>query len=154
MSDVETVVRAVAEFREAELRLWRRAGAALNLTLNAMLALAAILRGEAEGAPLRQVDVREQLMMSPAGVSATINELERRGFVRREPDPADRRAMRLRAGEHAGPIAERLANADVAIRAKAEQFTPEMRGAIVAILDEARGYGDRTYPQDATSDEA
>lgn len=143
---VEAVVRAIAEFREAELQLWRRAGVELELTFSAMLALAAILRGEASGTPLRQVDVRNQLLLSAAAVSSTVDELERRGFVRREADPADRRATLLRAGDHAGPIAQKLEDANTVVRQRARQLPPEALATVVALIQDAQHYGDSAYP--------
>ncbi|WP_158564336.1 MarR family winged helix-turn-helix transcriptional regulator [Jiangella anatolica] len=45
------------------------------------------------GAPLRVVDLARQLDVVPRSATSVVDLLEERGFVTRQPDPADRRAI-------------------------------------------------------------
>lgn len=44
---------------------------------------------------IRMTDLARQIALSKAGLTALIDRLERRSLVRRVPDPADRRAIRI-----------------------------------------------------------
>jgi DNA-binding MarR family transcriptional regulator len=45
--------------------------------------------------PLRVNQLAETVVLSPTAMSRFVDRLERDGYVRREPDPADRRALRV-----------------------------------------------------------
>jgi DNA-binding MarR family transcriptional regulator len=49
----------------------------------------------APGSGLRVNEVARAVVLSPTGMSRFVDRLEREGLVRREPDPADRRALQV-----------------------------------------------------------
>ncbi|WP_233434256.1 MarR family winged helix-turn-helix transcriptional regulator [Nocardia yamanashiensis] len=58
-----------------------------GLDLNALMRLT-----RSPGRKLRMTDLANQTNLSTSGVTRLVDRLERNGFVRREPDPADRRS--------------------------------------------------------------
>ncbi|MEV6767626.1 MarR family transcriptional regulator [Nocardia sp. NPDC051030] len=65
---------------------WKRNGLS-GLDLNALLRLS-----RSPGRKLRMTDLAVQTKLSTSGVTRLVDRLERNGFVRREPDPTDRRS--------------------------------------------------------------
>jgi DNA-binding MarR family transcriptional regulator len=64
----------------------------LNVSRTAMIILAALRRaGDPER--LSPSELSQAAMLSSAGMTAQLDQLEERGLVRRSPDPADRRAL-------------------------------------------------------------
>ena len=68
-------------------------------------ALTAIHRAEREGHPLTGRELADELSLSPAAVSYLVDRLAETGHVFREPDPSDRRRVRLRIGERGVSVA-------------------------------------------------
>ncbi|GAB4589187.1 MarR family winged helix-turn-helix transcriptional regulator [Nocardia sp. IFM 10818] len=58
-----------------------------GLDLNALMRLS-----RSPGRKLRMTDLAVQTSLSTSGVTRLVDRLERNGFVRREPDPSDRRS--------------------------------------------------------------
>ena len=52
----------------------------------------------------KQIELAERLDMEPITLSRIIDKLEQAGLVRRDPDPADRRAWRLELTDKACPL--------------------------------------------------
>ncbi len=142
---VEETLTAFLAFRESDMMQWRRAGMMTGLTHSAMLALATTLRADMKGAPLRQVDLRNILHLSPAGTSAIIDELEARELVERTYDPRDRRSNLLRAGASAVPFVEKLSRVDAGFREHVQRLTADQRAAVIGVLDYMREVGDTDY---------
>ena len=93
--DVERMAEGIVRLRA---EIMRRRGqtadlGAAELTTPQALGLRAIVL---EG-PLRMSDLAQRLGVSVATASRTVDGLARRGFVRRDSDPADARAVRVRA---------------------------------------------------------
>ncbi|MGW4351698.1 MarR family winged helix-turn-helix transcriptional regulator [Nocardia sp. NPDC004582] len=65
---------------------WKSNGLS-GLDLNALMRLS-----RSPGRRLRMTDLATQTDLSTSGVTRLVDRLERNGFVRREPDPADRRS--------------------------------------------------------------
>ncbi|MEU1207869.1 MarR family transcriptional regulator [Nocardia sp. NPDC005825] len=65
---------------------WKSNGLS-GLDLNALMRLS-----RSPGRRLRMTDLATQTGLSTSGVTRLVDRLERNGFVRREPDPADRRS--------------------------------------------------------------
>ena len=61
----------------------------------ASFARARVLMHIAREGPLRSIDLAESFGYAPRTVTEAIDGLERDGLVRRDPDPADRRAKRI-----------------------------------------------------------
>jgi DNA-binding MarR family transcriptional regulator len=68
-------------------------GTGVELTSPQALALRAVVRG----GPLRVGALADELGVTVATASRTVDALTARGLVRREPDPEDARAVRVRA---------------------------------------------------------
>ncbi|MFI1912149.1 MarR family winged helix-turn-helix transcriptional regulator [Nocardia sp. NPDC020380] len=66
--------------------IWKANGLS-GLDLNALIRLT-----RSPGRKLRMTDLATQTALSTSGVTRLVDRLERNGFVRREPDPADRRS--------------------------------------------------------------
>ena len=78
----------------------------------------AALRGIRDGA-ISPGELARQWQVTPAVLTGIVDRLERRGLVRREPDPRDRRRLRLAltaAGRAASAEVERVLTADLAAR--------------------------------------
>ncbi len=79
-------------------------------------ALVVILEAERQGAPATPGVLRQQLNLTSGAVTGTVDRLVRGGHVRREPDPYDRRQIRLYEAddgaalgqEFFGPLGERV----------------------------------------------
>ena len=100
------------------LRQWvtarvQAAGADAGLSLRQYAALHTIRQGATSPGELAR-----QWQVTPAVITGVIDRLERRGLVRREPDPADRRRLRLaltESGEAAAVEIERALTDDLAV---------------------------------------
>ena len=67
----------------------------------------------------RQAMLAERMRIEPMTLTNFLDRLERRGLVVREPDPADRRAKRVRVTPAAEPLLERIRALAAAVRAQA-----------------------------------
>jgi DNA-binding MarR family transcriptional regulator len=74
------------------------------------------------------------LGLSSAAVSKTLAKLERRGFIRREPNPADRRAVRITVTEAGAAAADELFPRQLAIEARLLEGLGEDRAKVVEAL--------------------
>jgi DNA-binding MarR family transcriptional regulator len=74
------------------------------------------------------------LGVSPAAVSKSLVKLERRGFIRREPNPADRRAVRITATEAGAAAADDLFPRQLAVEARLLEGLGEDRATVVEAL--------------------
>jgi DNA-binding MarR family transcriptional regulator len=75
---------------------------------------------------LRQAQLAEILEMQPISVARQIDRMEAAGWLRRVPDPGDRRAVNLYVEKKAEPILETLRSRGAALR----------RGALKGISEE------------------
>ncbi len=73
----------------------------------------AVLVTLAEVAPIRQARLEQQIRVDHATFVATVNELERRGALHREPDPTDGRTLLVRLTNDGETL---LARVEVAMR--------------------------------------
>lgn len=132
---------AFIDFRVADMDIWRRAGARLDLTTNGSMVLAYVLRQHSLGEVVRQVDIRTALQLSAAGASTIVDVLERRGLVRREPFEGDRRALSIVPTIEGHAIEEVVRIADDRFFELAASVTPAELEAFVRILDGMREHG-------------
>jgi DNA-binding MarR family transcriptional regulator len=102
--------------------------------------VAHLLKGES--AP-RMADLAEWLDVVPRAVTSLTDALEERGLVRRAPDPANRRVVRIELTEAGGDAVRRLRQAR---RAAAEELLAPLDAdqrdalaALLAVLDTAPG---------------
>src|SRR5690606_38856216 len=75
---------------------------------------------------MNQARLAEMLEVEPITLCRMIDRMEQSGLVRREPDPADRRARLLFNTDAAGPLLDSLRKVSTEIHGEAmEGFTPE-----------------------------
>jgi cytochrome P450/DNA-binding MarR family transcriptional regulator len=119
-ADAEPAARArqilelLPVLRQAVTARVQAAGVDHELSLRQYAALVTIRDGAASPGELAR-----RWQVTPAVVTGIVDRLERRGLVRREPDPADRRRLRLtltEAGLAAGREIERALSDDLAAR--------------------------------------
>jgi DNA-binding MarR family transcriptional regulator len=95
----------------------------------------------ARDAPLTQTELGRRLRLEKSTVSRLIGQLDKRGWIGREPDPTDRRAVRLTLTEAGERAAANLAAAREAKFARLLEGIPETERAGVlralTILTEA-----------------
>ena len=139
---------AFLEFRVADIDIWRRAGQMLDLTTNAMMVLAVVLRSHYRGEAVRQVDIRTALHLSAAGASTIIDVLEERGLVKREPFEGDRRALRIVPTIEGHAVEQIVAEADDYLLDLLAEMQPDEVAAVVRVFDAMRVYGASQFPVD------
>jgi DNA-binding MarR family transcriptional regulator len=67
----------------------------------------------------RQSALAERMRVEPMTLSNFLDRLERRGFIRREADPQDRRAKRIRITDKAKPLLKRIRAIAAIVRERA-----------------------------------
>lgn len=115
-------VRALAQTHDVILTFANEALSRHGLSPAARQALGAL---DGEGAPLSPGEVAERLLLTPGSVTSLLDTLERRGLVRRSPDPEDRRRV--------------LVSITEAGRRLVDQFVPEavaLQTAVMGALSE------------------
>lgn len=98
---------------------------------------------ELAGGPLGQSALAAQLALSKSTVSRLVAHLEARGWVERQPDPTDRRAVRLALTSSGRTAADRLATArrtrfEALLAALPEADRPRVIDAVHLLTDAAR----------------
>lgn len=93
-----------------------------------------VLRLAAEDARPSQRELSEFLQLDPSQIVALVDELERSGLARREPDPTDRRAKVVVATESGVELADR---AQAALRRLGREWMAEIDAADRAAFSSA-----------------
>lgn len=88
---------------------------------------------------VKQTELADILEVSPITLARQIDRLEAGGWVRRQPDPKDRRANRLYLAEKAGPMLDELKSRGQETKAEAlVGFSDEERELITQLLARVR----------------
>jgi DNA-binding MarR family transcriptional regulator len=133
---VTDLLGAVRRFRGADDRMRRRTSAGMGMNVSDLAALQLVVAGERRGRAVHPHDVARDLRITTASTVKLVDRLVAAGHLRREPDPDDRRAVRLVATEHAhDEIRERLSRMHAGMAEAARAVPPAARGAVVAYLD-------------------
>lgn len=82
---------------------------------------------------LRAQFIAERLAVSPASLSDSLRALEQKGWLQRQPDPADRRARRLRLSAEGQALARRLAAPEHGLAALMADLDEADVGALLRI---------------------
>ncbi|QYJ15016.1 hypothetical protein Rxycam_00827 [Rubrobacter xylanophilus DSM 9941] len=99
--------------------------------------LAALEHLQAAG-PMTMGELGARLSMSPGAVTALVDRLERRGYLERAPNPADRRSSLVRVtGKGVDEPFRRLRPYILDIQALEERMSPSEREAVSRFLAEA-----------------
>lgn len=69
--------------------------------------------------PSRQAEIAERLAIGAMSVTGLVDRLEKAGFVRRLPDPDDRRANRVELTQASQPVLEQVDRLKAALRRRA-----------------------------------
>lgn len=85
---------------------------------------------------IRQAVLAERLEVTPITVARLIDRLDAAGWVRREPDPGDRRAALLYLTPKAGPILDEMrAHASAALECAMAGIPPRAREQLAVLLE-------------------
>jgi DNA-binding MarR family transcriptional regulator len=87
------VLEAFRAYRAAESAMRRRTREAMAMGENDLLALRFVLRARNQGGTVGPKDLARYLDISSASTTVLLDRLEKRGHLRREPSPSDRRAL-------------------------------------------------------------
>lgn len=93
---IETLGRIVVRWQDATQKYDEAVGAIYGLNASERLCLSFLWPG-----PQTASAIAREIRLTPAAVTALIDRLEKRGFVRRRPDPDDRRKVWVEAAEEA-----------------------------------------------------
>lgn len=122
------LVRTSEAFVDATARSLRQHG----LSVGARQTLA-ILDGE--GLPLSPTTIAERLIVTTASMTSLLDTLERKGLVRREPDPLDRRRLLISITAAGSEAINRLLPEMVALQtAMATTLTETERAELLRLL--------------------
>ena len=94
----------------------------------------ATLRRSGEPYALSPSQLSSTLMLTTGGMTGRLDKLERADLVQRVPDPADRRALRVRLTEHGRQVIDEAVAAGLAAQHDALQGVPEEQRAQLAHL--------------------
>lgn len=88
------------------------------------------------GGPLTPSQISERMLVASASTTATLDLLERRGWVRRMPNPEDRRSTLVEITDAGRTTADRLlAGIRTLERDALDQLSPRERSQLLALLD-------------------
>lgn len=109
MGAIGDILQHAEMLRRGVLAVWAEAGldfAALDVLLT--------LRRQGRGNALTPSALATEMMLSTSAMTNRIDRLEKRGLVRRESDPADRRSVRVQLTEDGFQLAEDMLPAHTA----------------------------------------
>lgn len=136
--DIETLENAVRLFAQTVKRPQRWAAVTSQAKINIDRPSAVILQSLLlnERGFCRVQDLALQLGIEPPSVTRKTQELERAGYLRRVPDPADRRAVDLRITGRGRTVANRLWKAQRNLLAEAlRDWRPSERRQFVRLFE-------------------
>ena len=133
MQDVEqTIGFLISDVTRLLRRNFNRRARELGLSLAQCRALAYLSRQEG----VYQVTLADSLEIQPITLVRLIDKLQEMGLVTREPDPADRRAIRLFLTTEAQPLLNRMWELSAETREEAAtNISSERRNALIATLN-------------------
>lgn len=131
------VGRLRAEFVEDVEREMRRQGVDLNFTQFLALKLLG------SGKPLTPMELSRALHYNPGALTRLLDKLEQRGYLKRLPDPVDRRALRLEVTARGRNLRKRLIGyCDAVAERTFACVTPrereKLQGLLSRVLDDIR----------------
>lgn len=134
------VLEALRDYRAAETAMRRRTKDSMGMGESDLLALRYLLEASRAGRPMSPRDLAARLGISSASTTTLLDRLVRRGHVRRQPHPSDRRALVIAVTESAdaevrvtlGAMHRRMLEA-------AQGLSAEEADTVVRFLDAVRG---------------
>lgn len=113
MLSLEVVQRLVWSGRLAH-KLMERTIVASGLRRRGDYEVLSLLR-RSEPALLTPLEVAQQLLTSPSGMTGKLDRLEEQGLIQRTPDPEDRRAVRLKITESGRTLIDEAFTANLGV---------------------------------------
>ena len=132
---IDALGRAVVQFQDATQKYDEAVGEIFGLGPTERLALSFLWDG-----PKTASAIARHTRLTPAAVTALVDRLEKRGFVRRTPDPSDRRKVLVEAGAETIKITAEayLPLRDRGAKALAKYSEAELRAVIAVMQDSLR----------------
>lgn len=130
---IDELGRAVVRFQDATQKYDEAVGEIFGLGPTERLALSFLWDG-----PKTASAIAKHIRLTPAAVTALVDRLETRGFVRRTPDPTDRRKVLVEAGEETIKITAEayLPLRDRGAEALSKYSAAELR-TVIAVMEES-----------------
>jgi DNA-binding MarR family transcriptional regulator len=89
---------------------------------------------------INQAALAELMEIQPISLARLVDRLEAAGWVERQPDPADRRAVKLRLTDKAAPILEEMRSASTAFHDEAlAGLSTTERERVLGVLSRVKG---------------
>lgn len=137
----DEALRAAAHIHRLAICLEKRSGKALaplGITLWQLDVLAALRHAPRQGLHANQLIPPD--FLSPAAMTNRLHSLEKAGWIHRIPDPADRRAVRIRLTPAGRAITRRGLQTRASVAAAAfSTLTPEQRTQLAAHVSQVLG---------------
>ncbi|WP_245891081.1 MarR family winged helix-turn-helix transcriptional regulator [Desmospora activa] len=112
MNDHETAEKLMKSFLRFSKTNWQHQQTFFRYKPSEMRVLFCIKRGSSLDKPEMKVsEISKHLQVTPPTVTQLINELEGKGLVERQVDPADRRAVRIRLTEQGEAVQQEAEDA-------------------------------------------
>ncbi len=141
MPEGSVLASAVSEFARSLRRAFDRRARALGYTQYQWRVL--LMLGKAQGSS--QASLADKLEMQPIALARILDRMVAAGLVERQPDPNDRRAVKLFLTANAGPIIEVLRGiADEVLTLAREGVSRERQEEVAALLQSMRANMERT----------
>lgn len=122
----------VMRWQDASQRYDEAVGARWRLNASERLCLSFLMQG-----PQTASAIAAEIRLTPAAVTALIDRLAGRGFVRRRPDASDRRKVMVEAAEAAHALAaEAYGPPQAAGATMLAQYSPAELGVFIRILED------------------
>lgn len=129
------LISAVSELARSVRRAFDRRARALGYTQYQWRAL--LMLAKTQGCS--QATLAEKLEMQPIAVARILDRMEEAGLVERQPDPDDRRAVKLFLAAGAGPLMKQLHGiAEDVLGLVREGVSPERQADIAQLLQAMR----------------
>lgn len=144
MPEGSVLAAAVSEFARSLRRAFDRRARALGYTQYQWRVL--LMLAKTQGS--NQAALADKLEMQPIALARILDRMETAGLVERQPDPNDRRAVKLFLTETAGPIINVLRGiADEVLTLAREGVSAEHQAEVAALLQSMRANMERTETQ-------
>jgi len=130
------MLAAVRRLRHADHEMRRRISAGMDMNTTDLEALRHVIAHESVEDPLTLLRLARLLGISGASTTKLLDRLSRSGHLRRAPHPTDRRALVVRATDHAHEeVRDRLAVMHERMLEVAQQVPLHSRRAVAEFLD-------------------
>lgn len=143
--DVESVLRAYARFRAADVAMVARMRSHTGLSENELAILRFLLRERAHAHEVKPSEIARHLDISSASTTALLDRLEKAGMVVRESNPEDRRSILIAVTDQAEEaIASTYEAFEVRLAGLMTDLSPQEREDVAAFFSSLADAADAT----------